>query len=182
VDAWYRQHDVSWRDPKDRQSPKCDADEYPPRYLLADSDPEMVNAGQPGGQLMRYLPDAQNRKAGAMWKGVCFAPHIEKLGTSSFKAKFALATNKQKSTKSNIDSTTGEVKVDANPVFKIKEFQVPDDTSGEFAMSENKCWPDKIAAGDPGFALFHWDDWYNGQGNMQIWDFQQPYQPGVNGV
>jgi hypothetical protein len=179
VARWYAQHDRSWMDPADRKSPKCDADEYPPRYLLADNSPEMVNAGQPGGQLIRYLPDKQNRQAGGMWKGVCFKPHIEDLTPSQFKTKWTAGRNKNAVLKQGIISRTAEVSVDVIPSFKISKWGHASSPPANGGMFDNTCWPSGIAAGDPGFSLFSWDDWYDT--NPSTYDFTKPYVQGSNG-
>lgn len=134
---------------------RCDADEYPPRYLLSDKDPEMINAGQPGGQLIRYLPREQNRAAGRMWRNVCFTPPFENLSPAEFRAMWKAATNKKTTTINGVVVHTGEALIDVTPTFKLK-FE-----------------------GDPGSTLFSWDNWYNN--HDRLYDFTKPYNNGSNG-
>jgi hypothetical protein len=47
------------------------------------------------GQLLRYLPDKENRGAGQMWKGACFVPSVADLIESPFKAKVFQTLNKE---------------------------------------------------------------------------------------
>ncbi|KAB5562953.1 glycoside hydrolase family 18 protein [Coniochaeta sp. 2T2.1] len=150
--TWRNEHHKSWRDAA--KGTNCQVDEYPPRYLLANTDPEMINAGKPGGQLMRMSEGKPNgQAANGLWAGVCFSPHIAGLTVSQFRAKWKAGTNKTPLQRNAGMTARGYV--------------------------DNVCWPDHIAAGDPGYALFSWDNWYNT--HSHLYDFSRPYQKGSNG-
>jgi hypothetical protein len=177
--AFYRQHHSSWRNPADRAYSKCDADEYPPRYLLVKTSPELINAGKPGGQLMRYLPDKENQGAGKMWKGVCFVPHLPKSNTQFLNAFTGNTPINVGANKQGIRQLQIAMAVDAQPYFAISEFEhakdpVKNPPPPDAGMWVNPCWPAIKAAGDPGFALWSWDDWYSGQGHSHLYDFTKP--------
>ncbi|KAJ2991695.1 hypothetical protein NUW58_g2206 [Xylaria curta] len=89
VTIWYDEHKgASWMDMTNREERCCDADEYPPAYLLDDTSPAFVNSGKNAqGQSIRYLASGENRGAGSMWKGACFSPHVAALSESEFKSK-----------------------------------------------------------------------------------------------
>lgn len=179
---WYKAHDDSWLSPADRTTPSCDADEYPPRYLLSDSSPEVVNAGRPGGQLIRYVHNEQNQRAGSMWKGVCFTPHIAGLTPSEFKKKWddGPAAKKVSRVSNGITQQFAEVSIDVLPSFKISKYEHDANPPRDAGMWENECWPSLKAANDPGFTLWSWDPWYNT--HPHLYDFSQKYEKGVNGV
>ncbi|KAK4118928.1 carbohydrate-binding module family 24 protein [Parathielavia appendiculata] len=182
VRKWYSQADDSWRDGAYRDAARCDADEYPPRYFLRDSDPEMQKAGQPGGQLMRYLPSQENQDAGRSWKGVCFAPHIADLTIAEFKKKFDAVPAKERTTvekktdRYKLTETKVKVPVDVKPYFKFSSFEHAANPPVDAGMWDNGCWPKKVAPKEPGFTLWRWDQWYDGRtpGHTHEYDFTEP--------
>jgi hypothetical protein len=134
----------------------------------------MLTAGQPAGQLMRYLPDRQNREAGSMWKSVCFKPHVENLTPAQFRTRWTAGQNKNSTVKNGVVRRTAEISVDVILNVKISKWEHASSPPANAGMVDNTCWPSGIAAGDPGFALFSWDNWYNG--NPHKYDFSKPYQ------
>lgn len=83
ADVW---RDEQWREHKDtinartgRRTPGCQADEFPPYYLLSEMDTAWKNGGKSmKGQLIRYITHEENSSGGDLWKGVCFYPVFDK--------------------------------------------------------------------------------------------------------
>ncbi|KAH8901476.1 class V chitinase Chi100 [Thozetella sp. PMI_491] len=180
---WYDAHNETWRNTADRQHDACQADEFPPRYLLSDTSPEMLNAGSKGGQLIRYLPDDENSGGGSMWFGVCFIPHIEDWTITEFRRRWNMGgtSNMGTRTKNGVLQRLNKVPVDVNPSFRISWYEHSTRPLFEAGMWDNPCWPKAKAANDPGFALFSWDSWYNAQ-HPHLYDFSQAYEKGKNGA
>ncbi|MBE3044640.1 hypothetical protein IMZ48_19185 [Candidatus Bathyarchaeota archaeon] len=186
VAEWYTAHDESWREPADRGMGKCDADEYPPRYLLTMNSPEMVNAGMPGGQSIRYLPARENQDAGrALFTGACFVPLIKNMDMTpkEFLAEWNASPVSKRTTHSQLGviSQRTEIAVDVKPYFKISPFEHAANPPIDAGLWENTCWPKLLAPDDPGFALFSFDPWYIANSPNPKWDFKQKYQKGSNG-
>ena len=163
TEAWEKEHHKSWRDlAVARAGDKCNIDEYPPRYLLSNADPEMVNAGMPGGQLMRYLPWQKNQGADQMWKSACFVPHIAGLTSGRLLAKWNTSpvSKRHAEVGNGIISVKTEVSVNVKPYFKISHFEHSANPPFDHGLWDNKCWPQQQTPNDPGFALFSWDQWY----------------------
>lgn len=77
-EQWREQKDLPKSDPS-RKSSGCQADEFPPYYLLSDSDTAWTQGGKSTkGQLIRYIPYKENTAGGELWKGKCFYPVFEK--------------------------------------------------------------------------------------------------------
>ncbi len=184
VEKWKSAHHGSWKNKTDRAwKQTCDVDEFPPRYLLSDTSPEIVNGGKKGGQLMRYIPWPDNQGAGQMWKSACFKPHIAGWTPAEFWKRFSaipLSGLSKAPSKTGITGLQGKVSVDVVPSFRISKFEHAANPPRDAGLWENTCWPKGIAAGDPGFALWDWDPWY--QTNRHKYDFSKKYEKGVNGA
>ncbi|KAH6688887.1 glycoside hydrolase family 18 protein [Plectosphaerella plurivora] len=194
VATWSAQHHDSWRQAADRwnppqpkvnggtREPGCDADEYPPIYLLADSSTEIQQAGKTGGQLIRYLMDSDNRGGAEMWGGMCFTTGLKGLTTGQFMSmwKASPASKQSHSGKAGAIQHLAEVRVDAKPRFTISKFEHAANPPPDAGMSLNGCWPRNKAPGDPGMALWSWDPWYTA--NPAKFKFDQKYDPPTNGV
>lgn len=159
--SWSSQHTgAGWQDQNalGRTWGKCDRDEYPPAYFLSDTDPAYINAGlNSKGQLVRYVPDQHNQRAGQMWKGTCFGTPVRAMSDRDIMDSIAKApTSKKKYVKSgNLEQTMAEVAIDVRPEFTISSWGQP--ASLDAGLSANPCWPRGIAAADPGFALLIFD-------------------------
>lgn len=79
--TWSSQHrGAGWIDAQYRAHAKCQRDEYPPVYLLRESDTAIVQAGKStDGQSVRYLPDKHNTGAASMWGNICFKVPLKAL-------------------------------------------------------------------------------------------------------
>ncbi|KAI1772844.1 carbohydrate-binding module family 24 protein [Hypoxylon cercidicola] len=167
VATWYADHrGAGWKDPANRRQALCDADEYPPAYLLDDSSPAYINSGRDAqGQAIRYLPDGENRGAGSMWKGACFSPHVAALPDAAVRGgvRGAPAANKRVVRDAGLEKTYAEVAVDAAPEFVVAAWGQRGRAPPDDGLPLNPCWPQGVAAGDPGFALLSFDPWYDGR-------------------
>ncbi|KAI6086086.1 glycoside hydrolase family 18 protein [Hypoxylon rubiginosum] len=184
VRTWYSaQHQgAGWQDRTNRKQAACDADEYPPAYLLDDSSPAYINSGKNAqGQSIRYLPDGENRGAGSMWKGACFAPHVKELSDGQVRSGVsgAAASSKKVARGNGFEKTFAEIDVSVKPEFTISEWGQQGRAPPDDGLSLNTCWPEGIAAGDPGFALLSFDLWYNGKPHP--YDYTKDYVKGSNG-
>ncbi|KAK8028336.1 hypothetical protein PG991_005392 [Apiospora marii] len=195
VSTWYKEHNKDWRDrtneivkdaskgaPVDKAG--CQADEYPPAALLDSSNPIYQNGGDNDqGQMIRFVPAKQNEGAGSMFRGVCMAS-VQSLTGSQMKRKVEGAPASKRSrgvTQRGDVQLTAEVDIDARPEFSISRFehspgQAP---APGYGISDNPCWPQALAAGDPGFALLNIDPWYGG--NAPGYDYRKDYAKGSNG-
>jgi hypothetical protein len=182
TNVWSQQHrGKGWTDNNNRQQAKCDRDEYPPAYLLHKNHPAFINGGiNSQGQLIRYLPDKENRGAGQMWKGACFVPSVEDLSESQFRAKVGQAPNKQytKGNKGQIQTLVA-VTVPTRPEFTISAWGHQNNPPPNDGLDLNKCWPSGIASKDPGMALLTFDPWYGGK--APPYNYQAAYAKGTNG-
>lgn len=184
TDVWTAQHTgTGWTDPNNRAMKKCDRDEYPPAYLLGNNDPAYLLSGVSArGQSVRFLPATENRKAGQMWKGVCFANPVKGLSDSVFMSKVSRApSSKKKKTVMNggqLEQTFVEVDIEIRPQFSIKwgHSASPPKSDG---LYDNSCWPKGLAAADPGFTLLTYDPFYSGK--APPYDYKKPYVKGSNG-
>lgn len=153
----------------------CDRDEYPPAYLMNRQNPAWVNSGvDESGQMVRYLPADQNQKAGQMWKGACFRPALMELTNAEFLRNFnrvGSATPLVRAKKNlKAEMVQGYILLGHRPQFSITQWgHSPARDDGLF---DNTCWPRIAAAGDPGFALLDYDQWYTGK--QRPWDYKQP--------
>jgi hypothetical protein len=177
---------LAWRDEANRVEPQCDRDEYPPAYLMDNTDQAMLLGGKDKkGQLIRYLPGRENRGAGSSWGGVCFKPPIEAMSNDEFIAK-ANAVPKSKQTvsynKKGQQQLLIGIDVSQRPVFSFTWFQTAAGTPPDDGMNDNPCWPKGIAAEDPGFTLLSIDPWYDAHPNSKgKYDYTKPYAKGTNG-
>ncbi|KAK4063449.1 CAZyme family GH18 and CBM24 [Trichoderma aggressivum f. europaeum] len=181
--VWSSQHaGEGWqdRDAAGRTWQNCDRDEYPPAYLLGETDPAYINSGSNSkGQLVRYVPNTQNPKAGQMWKGTCFGTPVRALSDKVLMDSVAKApqSKKQNIQKVNFEQTMAEIGVDTRPEFTISSWGPP--SSSDAGLSANPCWPKGIAAADPGFALLTYDPYYGGR--APAYDYKAKYVKGSNG-
>ncbi|KAK2616534.1 hypothetical protein QQS21_000577 [Conoideocrella luteorostrata] len=145
----------------------CDRDEYPPAYFLTENDPAFKYAGSktPGGQLMRYLPNEWNQRAGQMWKGACFGSLVVKMSDQDVVGEVTRASKKRsKNIAVGHTEITALVDVDEHPEFSITWGQAGSHPVDD-GLADNPCWPKIIAAGDPGgFALLNADPYVVNQG------------------
>lgn len=178
--TWSGQHNgQGWLDAKNRPWPKCDRDEYPPAYLLSELDPAFVNAGlNSRGQLIRFIPGDDNKKAGQMWKGSCFNGPVKGLSDRDFKDSVALAP-KQVIKKVGLEQTMAAITVNSRPEFTISSWGQSGNPPQDDGLRDNPCWPNAIAAADPAFALLTFDPKYGGQ--APPYDYKKPYAKGSNG-
>lgn len=184
VRTWYNaQHQgAGWKDTQNRKQLACDADEYPPAYLLDDASPAYANSGlNDQGQAIRYLPDSENRGAGRMWKGACFVPPVEDLSDAQVRSKVAEAPASKKTVVrgNGLEKTFAGVDIGFRPEFTISSWGQAGSAPPDDGMALNKCWPSGIAANDPGFALLSFDPWYNGKPHP--YDYTKAYAKGSNG-
>jgi hypothetical protein len=175
--TWHKEHHKTWKDPIKVKDPdvNCQADEYPPFYLLDKTDTAWIQAGTDStGQLIRYIPGGQNSgAANTMWKGACFTPPLEELDDKDFIAKVIAAPNKRTIDQPLKTTTRASVTVPYLPVFTIDSWGQP--ASADDGLKENECWPDTMAPLDEGFALLSYDPWYNGK--KKQWDYKAKYDP-----
>ncbi|KAK4233824.1 hypothetical protein C8A03DRAFT_47714 [Achaetomium macrosporum] len=172
---WYRQHDETWRNGLAavalRDHDSCQVDEWPPRYFL-----------QKGvrGQLMRYLPAKENGLAGQTFKSVCFKPHIESRTPAEFKKKWDAVplVKKVPVDDKKVNSLATSLEVDLTPSFRFSKFEHAANPLRDAGMWDNPCWPKRGASKDPGFTLWHWDEWYKTHTPNPRYDFSKPYQKG----
>lgn len=181
--VWSNQHNGDgWLNPKNRQHAACDRDEYPPAYLLGETDPAYINSGlNSRGQLVRFIPADQNRKAGQMWKGACFNGQVKALSDRDFSNKVGAApkSKKQVVKKAGLEQTLAAVTVDSRPEFSISSWGQSGSPPREDGLRDNPCWPKGIAAADPAFALMTFDPKYAGM--APPYDYKKKYVKGTNG-
>ena len=173
--SWSKQHrGEGWID----SNKECDRDEYPPAYLLNSNDQAYIAGGvNSQGQLVRYIPADQNRKAGQMWKAACFKGPIHDLTDQEFENKVSRAAKKHVIKQNQLEQTMAAVTVNSRPEFTISSWGqagLPDD-----GLRANDCWPSDIAAEDPGFALLTFDPHYGGK--KPPYNYSAKYEKGKNG-
>lgn len=182
TDVWSRQHKGSgWNDAATRGQLKCDRDEFPPAYLLDNTHPAFINSGlNSQGQLIRYLPAAENQRAGQMWKGACFEPLIKDLSNQDFMKDFAKAKSPSLlNPRSGVNQAMAAVTLNTRPVFVISSWGHSAMPPTDDGLRDNPCWPKAKAALDPAFVLLTYDPRYGGQ--APPYGYGNPYVKGSNG-
>ncbi|KAI9163903.1 Killer toxin subunits alpha/beta [Paramyrothecium foliicola] len=183
--AWTRFHNggqngvtTDWMDKNDRPHSNCQADEWPPIYLVNTNEAVYQSAGiDAKGQLVRYLPGQMNQRAGqSMIKGACFAPLLSDLSDADFERLVAPV----RALNSQVVGTVTNYVVQASerPYFTITAWnhaRAPND-----GLDDNGCWPNGKAPMDPGYALYPYDPYYNNK--LRPYDYRAPYVPGINGA
>ncbi|KAK8104828.1 uncharacterized protein PG998_011861 [Apiospora kogelbergensis] len=105
----------------------CQRDEYPPAYLLNAADPAMVYGGiDTRGQLIRWLPAADNTGAGSTWRPQCLRPALIGLTGQELLRRVIAAPPASKSMAPNqpvaskvIKTTFAAITVDHRPEFTV---------------------------------------------------------------
>jgi hypothetical protein len=183
TNTWAAQHSgAKWTEAPYRQTPACDRDEWPPAYLLDESDPAYKNSGvDSSGQLVRYLPMGENRAAGQMWRGVCFNGPVRSLSEREFKDQVEQAPRNKKSVakRPGLTRTFAAVTVSSRPEFTISSWGHSGSPPTDDGLRDNPCWPKAIAAKDPAFVLLTYDPRYGGK--APPYDYRKPYEQGSNG-
>lgn len=181
--SWSSQHSgAGWLEPANRVEARCDRDEYPPAYLLTPNDPAFLFAGQnTQGQSVRYLPRDENSGAGQIWKNACFSPPVKDLSDTDFKSKVNGASNAQKAVVNagTLIQTFAAVTVTARPEFGFGSWDHASNPPPNDGLDANPCWPQAIAALDPGFNLLTFDGFYQGQ--TPTYNYRAAYTQGPNG-
>jgi hypothetical protein len=190
--AWYDEHKgAEWKDKsglkyQNWKGDSCQADEFPPFYLIDNTHPSWIYAdkapaaGQPYlGQLIRYMTPQNNGGAAQnLWRGLCFTPALKELSDTEFIDKVKAAPNKRIK-KSNLAVTTqASITVPYRPEFTIDTWShtpLKDD-----GLWENDCWPESKTPQDPGFALLSYDPWYTKNNRKPLWDYTKKYDPKGN--
>ena len=192
VATWYKEHNDDWRKRAVSlvinggiDNVGCQADEYPPAAFLDDTSPIYQNGGNYDQcQMIRFVPAAQNGGAGSMFRGVCMAP-VQRLSGDQIQRKVEGAPPQRRTrtvNKRGIVQYTAETNVDSTPEFSISRFehaQLGQAPPPNYGLYDNPCWPQALAAGDPGFALLRIDPWA-GNGAMG-YDYSSNYVQGING-
>ncbi|KAK2036421.1 glycoside hydrolase family 18 protein [Colletotrichum somersetense] len=184
TDVWSSQHrGSSWTDDSNRQWEACDRDEYPPAYLLDANNPAFVNSGvDRTGQLVRYVPNEDNQKAGRMWKGSCFGSILKEMTDVNFDAAVGRAPASAKHVSrpnSHLMRTYVAIGVNTHPEFTIASYDHSASPPFNDGLNDNQCWPSGIAAADPGFALLTYDPYYDT--HPMPYRYDQAYVQGANG-
>lgn len=179
-------NDEEWRNKKYRTTKgQCDMDEYPPAYLLTPRDQAHMLAGKDrDGQMVRWLPGPQNQGAGSMWRGACFYPPLNELSSQQI-IDMANDNTKNFGLQSSVSQATHTeykvgITVAQRPEFTIAQWDhAGAANSQDDGLSQNPCWPQKIAPLDPGFTLLSVDRYYDNR--VIPYDYSKDYIPGVNG-
>ncbi|KAK2043887.1 hypothetical protein LZ31DRAFT_542332 [Colletotrichum somersetense] len=182
--TWSSQHRGSgWIYKNNRQWPRCDRDEYPPAYLLDENNPAFVNLGvDRTGQLVRFIPNTENQRAGQMWKGACFGNTLKELSDTNFDAAVSRAPASAKHVSrpnSQLLRTYVAIGVNTHPEFTISSFGHSGSPPANDGLDDYQCWPSGIAAADPGFALLAYDAYYDT--HHMPYRYDQAYVQGANG-
>jgi hypothetical protein len=186
--AWQNEHKGGlWKEKKGVKNPNfkgtCQADEYPPIYLMDNTHPAWINAankpaaGTPyTGQLIRYITGPQNGgAANTLWRGKCFAPALMELDDKEFAQKVEAAANKVVKKGPLATTTQASITVPHRPEFTIDTWgHTPLTDDG---LDENDCWPETKTPKDPGFALLSYDPWYTDNNRKPLWDYTKKYDP-----
>jgi hypothetical protein len=186
--AWQNEHKGGlWKDKKGIKNSNfkgtCQADEYPPIYLMDNTHPAWVNAnsapaaGQPYlGQSIRYLQGPHNGgAANTLWKGQCFTPALLELSDTEFANKVKAAPNKLIKKGPLATTTQASITVPHRPEFTIDTWgHTPLKDDGLF---ENDCWPEAKTPKDPGFALLSYDPWFTDNNRQPLYDYTKKYDP-----
>ncbi|KAL7629535.1 hypothetical protein AAE478_001056 [Parahypoxylon ruwenzoriense] len=181
--TWLSQHrGAGWTDRNRRGGQACDKDEYPPAYLLSPTDSAYINGGlDSSGQLVRFVPNTENQRAGQVWKGVCFNGPVKDMSDRELRDKVDLLPDSDKNVikQKGLERTMAAVTVTSRPEFSFSSWGQADDPPMDDGLLDNPCWPREIAAGDPGFVLLTYDPYY--EGNDPPYDYAAAYVQGVNG-
>ncbi|KAF7537072.1 hypothetical protein G7054_g4064 [Neopestalotiopsis clavispora] len=178
--TWSSQHrGAGWQD--DGKNLGCQRDEYPPAYLLGPDDVAFEQSGlDSSGQLVRWLPDTENRLAGGMWKGACFGPALAGMSNADFLNGFKAGPKAApKYVNAKVKQTWGSITVTKRPEFTIGKYEHAISPLKNDGLEDNPCWPKNKAAQDPGFALLTYDPYY--QGKAPPYDYTKAYVQGSNG-
>lgn len=152
----------------------CDRDEYPPAYFMPDK-PKQQNTGQ----IVRWLPQGENKGAGGIWKGFCEKfdggvgnrrYHKESKGgvmkgdlnENLVKTRVG-AVKKIKGNDGTATTVTTIHATYTRAVFSMKfdeKWPVQPAKANNWGLEENACWPKAIVPEDPGFVLLTDDNWY----------------------
>ncbi|KAG9521246.1 hypothetical protein KCU93_g7474, partial [Aureobasidium melanogenum] len=145
--------DEEWKNEKYRVKGKCDMDEYPPAYLLTNTDQAYMLAGKhKDGQMIIDMAKDNTKN-------------------------FGLQSNVVQATQT--DYTVG-ITVAQRPEFTIAQWDhAGAANSQDDGLSQNPCWPQKIAPLDPGFTLLSVDRYYDNR--VIPYDYRKDNIPGVNG-
>ncbi|KAJ4354353.1 uncharacterized protein N0V89_006088 [Didymosphaeria variabile] len=153
----------------------CDRDEYPPAYFMPN-----VPKAQNTGQIVRWLPQGENKGAGSIWKEFCEkfdggegngrfhkqdSPggikkgdlNMNNVETSVGAIKKRIGNDKSTTTTTTIHATY------TRAVFSMKfdnNWPLKPDKANNWGLEENPCWPKAIVPEDPGFVLLTDDNWY----------------------
>ncbi|KAF5573899.1 glycoside hydrolase family 18 [Fusarium pseudoanthophilum] len=181
--TWNLEHKGSgWTDAANYKV-ACDRDEFPPAYLLAETDDAFTEAGKSRkGQRLRFIPGPDNRRAGSMWKGVCFASPLEDLSLKSFHDLVTGGTRGPMGQAGNTRSGQVAAVIQSRPRFEIA-YEIDDpkvQTTPKLkddGLWDNACWPKHMAKTDPGFVLLSLDEWYD-KNPKPVWDYTQAYKKG----
>ncbi|GKT82293.1 glycoside hydrolase family 18 protein [Colletotrichum tofieldiae] len=139
------------------RKPKCQADEWPPAYFL----PENYAQNLPvQGQLVRWVPGAENQGTGQIWKGFCSSEdggagngQLNALGKVNDKL-VKLKGNPHNSITVQGGTTTTYLEYEADFTRAVATLAF------DWTGVNNGIPPD--ALGDPGYAILTEDKWYNG--------------------
>ncbi|KAK6834141.1 hypothetical protein PG987_008835 [Apiospora arundinis] len=200
VNKFYRDIAKDWRDeqwrvhkdvpstktPPKKPSPGCQADEFPPYYLLSETSDAWKEAGKSSkGQLIRYIPHNENGAGGKLWQGKCFYPVFGKYNAQQLwdRAQKHTIGNPKKTDKGDVKKQEIAMEVDYRPTFEIDFKQSNQDAKDAkdkiFGLKTelNKCLPSlstdhdgKGKFDDPGFALLRFDP-YNKDKKRDGWDY-----------
>ncbi|KAM5349053.1 hypothetical protein ACJ41O_008876 [Fusarium nematophilum] len=159
--TWASEHHPSWTQTADRPWKKqCDKDEYPPKYFLNGTSPEFKKAGiDKTGQRIRVMPYNDNENAGRLWKSVCFKDPLLAMTDKDLYDRMQKGSRKSSSQVGpDHEKTEMEIVIDHRPEFTLRYHHNKPKDDG---LWDNGCWPNGLAAGDPGFALLSLDEWYD---------------------
>ncbi|KAK1475640.1 hypothetical protein CABS01_03917 [Colletotrichum abscissum] len=120
-----------------------------------------------------------NRGAGHMWKGICLGAAIEDMKDSEFKAKVDADPNRKTIIQGGVTRTQAAITATVRPEFTINKWGNAANPPANDGLELNTCWPNNIAAGDPGFALLTFDPYYNT--HPRLYNYSIPYVKGSNG-
>lgn len=179
--SWKAQHTGrGWTARDKRAEEVCDRDEYPPAYFMQADSPAWLNSGHNTyGQMVRYVPFKQNRGAGSIWKQQCFKPIIQGMSNEDLEREIKAASHQVVLDKKGVTKTQAVINVGAYAAIAI-DFAHDVKPPVSDGLYDNSCWPSGIAAGDPGFALLTYDQFYGGK--APPYDYAQPYVKGRNGA
>ncbi|KAG8528378.1 uncharacterized protein KY384_007296 [Bacidia gigantensis] len=161
--TWTSQHtNKKWQEYTTIDGLKCDADEWPPGYFW--------DQGKTLGQIVRWIPDGDNRGVAASnWGGFC-GKNDGGEGNGQYDKDGLVNKDLVNLGKSKVDKKNGKTEViqettsyEAKFTRAVFEFDFDKDVAGkdkDYAISDNDCWPRWILPNDPGYCLLKDDDWY----------------------